>query len=185
MSKIVSRDALIVVDVQEDFIHGSLAVPNAWKVLNVVDEVARLFYTAGAQMFYTMDYHPEDHCSFQERGGPWPAHCVRRTMGARILTHIYPESTIIRKGAERDRDAYSGFDGTILRPTLNMNTVDRVFICGLATDFCVKATALDAVKFGFNTYLLRDACAAVKDGHEAMAEMFNKGVGASQVAGLV
>lgn len=112
---------------------------------------------------YTRDRHPTDHCSFQAQGGPWPAHCITDTPGFEFppaLT-IAPHALLIDKATRADADAYSGFDGTNLANALRERGVRRCLVAGLATDYCVKATALDALQAGWETWVLTDAIAAV------------------------
>ncbi len=174
--------ALIVVDVQNDFIPGgALPVPKGNKVVAVLNEYIREFITNGAPIFYTRDWHPRNHISFKERGGIWPPHCIENTKGARFHPNlIVPErARIISKATGPDEEAYSGFQGTELASELRKLRVRRVLVGGLATDYCVKNTALDALKAGFKTYVLTDACRGVEvnpgDSKRAIQEMLAKG----------
>jgi nicotinamidase/pyrazinamidase len=164
MSKISvdsTRDALIIVDVQNDFCPGgALAVPNGHEVIPVINRLLRHRWLSIA----TKDWHPAEHSSFEAHGGPWPSHCVQETPGA----ELHPEldatkiKLIITKASQRDKDAYSGFDGTELAKILREKGVQRVVVCGLATDYCVRATAHDALKEGFEVLVLEDAIRGVE-----------------------
>ena len=176
-------DALIVVDMQEDFMPwGALPVPDADKIIDLINRYITAFKDRGALIVATRDWHPPDHISFQERGGPWPPHCVRGTKGAEFVKGLnLPDDTIIvSKATQSEEEAYSGFQGTGLGKELKERGVRRVFICGVATEYCVKNTALDAVKEGFDTYLLTDAIKGVEvnegDVRRALEEMSENGV---------
>lgn len=173
--------ALIVVDVQNDFCEGgSLAVPFADETVPIINKLMDKFNT----IVTTQDWHPAGHCSFKE----WPVHCVRETRGAELHPDLkLPKNTVsFCKGMKIDKDSYSGFGGTNgnleigLLSYLKAKEVDEVYVCGLATDYCVKATALDAVKFGLKTYLIVDACRGVEinkgDIARAIIEMDDAGV---------
>lgn len=131
---------------------------------------------------YSRDRHPADHCSFIDQGGPWPPHCVDGTKGFEFAAAlaIVPGAHLVDKGTERDRDAYSAFDGTRLGDWLAQRGVQRVAVAGLATDYCVRATALDAVQQGLDTWLVLDAIAGVDaapgDCDRAILEMREAGV---------
>lgn len=126
----------------------------------------------------TRDWHPPNHISFKERGGPWPPHCVQNTPGAEFVVDLPEDAIIISKATEPDKEAYSGFEGTNLAEILRENGVEKVYICGVATEYCVKATALDAVRHGFETYLLSDAVKGInpEDEKKALEEMKRAGV---------
>ncbi len=169
-------DALVIVDVQNTFCPGgTLPVANGDEVVAPLNRVMPLF--APGRVFATQDWHPNDHRSFQARGGPWPPHAVQNTPDAELHPGLDKSriAAVIQKGTTVDRDAYSGFDGTDLAGRLRALGVSRVFVGGLATDYCVKATALDARAAGFDVVVLEDACRAVNvapgDGEQALAEM--------------
>lgn len=177
-----AADALVIVDVQNDFVAGgSLAVTHGHEVVPVLNRYIEAFDAAGLPVFATRDWHPADHCSFKARGGPWPSHCVAETPGAAFVPALaLPASaSIVSKATERDRDAYSGFAGTDLEARLRHGGVKRVFVGGLATDYCVLNTVRDARLLGFEVVLLTDAVAAVNaapgDGPKALAEMLRLG----------
>jgi nicotinamidase/pyrazinamidase len=174
-----STDVLLVVDVQNDFINGSLAVRDALGIVPVVNE-----YIAKSNIcVFSKDMHLAKHSSFVEQGGPWPPHCVIGTKGADLHSKLDIDMrsvTIISKGLEIDKDAYSAFDGTALGRLLLGLSTKRLFVCGLATDYCVKATVMDALEIkGLEVYLLADAIEAVNvhngDGDEAIKDMIEAG----------
>ncbi len=173
------EEALIVVDMQRDFMPGgALPVPEGDRIIPRCNEYIRAFMGRGALIVATRDWHPENHISFREQGGPWPRHCVRGTEGAEFVVELPADVVIISKATEPDREAYSGFEGTELAEILKKRGVKRVYICGVATEYCVKATALDAVKHGFETYLLRDAVKGIdeEDEERALRELESAGV---------
>lgn len=158
--KIDENDALIVVDVQNDFCPGgALAVGEGDQVVPVLNRLMPRFPTVVA----TQDWHPANHRSFAARGGEWPPHCVAGTAGADLHPQLDRAAIdiTIRKATEPDQEAYSGFDGTDLAEQLRRRGVRRVFVGGLALDYCVDATALDAARNGFATYVVADATRAV------------------------
>lgn len=171
-------DALIAVDVQNDFLPGgSLAVPRGDEVVPALNSYIKEFVARGLPMYATRDWHPANHCSFKARGGPWPPHCVAESAGARFASDLRlpPQATIVSKATTADKDAYSGFEGTDLDARLRAQGVTRVFVGGLATDYCVLNTVRDARRLGFEVYLLTDAIRAVNvqpdDGRKADEEM--------------
>jgi nicotinamidase/pyrazinamidase len=186
------HDALLVVDVQRDFLPGgALAVPGGDAIVPVLNRCLREFARAGAPVFCSRDWHPANHCSFRAQGGPWPAHCVAGTAGADFAPGLQlpPDAAIVSKATRAERDAYSAFDGTGLAARLHAARVRRVFIGGLATDYCVRATALDARDSGFDVVLLTDAVRAVDmtpgDGARAMEEMQARGIALAESAEAV
>lgn len=184
-------DALIAVDVQRDFLpDGSLAVPDGHEVVPVLNDYISLFRLEGLPVVATRDWHPRDHCSFDAQGGTWPPHCVQDSDGAAFADDLeLPEDVIvISKGTSKDSDAYSGFDGTDLEAYLRQRGVERLFIGGLATDYCVLATVTDGLGAGFDVVLLRDAVRAVgvqsTDEAEALAAMRDAGAQSIELAAL-
>ncbi len=184
-------DALLIVDVQNDFLPGgSLAVPRAEEVIAPLNGYLALFARRALPVFATRDWHPVQHCSFREQGGPWPQHCVAGSPGAGFAGALrLPESAIVVDKATRpDADAYSGFAGTMLADRLHALGVRRLFVGGLATDYCVQNTVQDALRLGFSVRLLRDAVRAVDaapgDGENAIARMLEAGAAAIELAQL-
>jgi nicotinamidase/pyrazinamidase len=172
-------DALIVVDVQNDFCPGgALAVAHGDEVVEPINRLAR---EAGL-VIATRDWHPPDHGSFVEQGGPWPVHCLRDTEGAQLRDDLDAREidVVIDKGQAPDSDGYSGFEATGLEQLLGERGVRSVQVAGLALDYCVKATALDAKRAGFDVVVHREATRAVDaqpgDGERAVAELLDAGV---------
>ncbi len=175
-------DALIIVDVQNDFLPGgALAVEDGDQIVPVLNRYIGRFSNQGLQTFATRCWHPEDHCSFRDRGGPWPRHCVVGSHGAAFASNLkLPKGVeVISKATTSDKDAYSGFDGTDLAQRLHQLKIQRLFIGGLATDYCVLHTVKDALKEGFEVCVLRDAVRAVNvqpdDGDKALTQMQQQG----------
>ena len=182
--------ALIVVDVQNDFADpaGSLSVSRAAHILPRINAEVSAAREAGAPVVYTQDWHPESTPHFAKDGGIWPVHCVAGTWGAELHPDLAVEGEIVRKGSNGE-DGYSGFSmrdpltgaevPTQLEAMLREQSVERVVICGLATDYCVNATALDARRLGFETVVLTRAVAAVNlkpgDDERALSEMAGAG----------
>jgi len=176
-------DALLVVDVQNDFCPGgALAVPEGDGVVAELNRWLGKAVSGGAVVCASRDWHPAGHVSFRERGGPWPTHCVQRSWGAALREdlHLPPDALVVDKGTRPDLDNYSAFDGTGLAALLRARGVTRVWIGGLALDYCLLASALDAVKEGFETHLLVSATRPVEveagDGERALLRMRAAGV---------
>jgi nicotinamidase/pyrazinamidase len=178
--------ALVVVDVQNDFADagGSLHVTGADEVVARVNlEVGRAL-RGGATVVYTQDWHPPSTPHFEKDGGIWPVHCVADTWGAEFHPRLRVAGEVVRKGSNGE-DGYSGFTmrdpvsgeetATPLEAILREHGIGRVVVVGLATDYCVNATVLDARRLGFETSVVVDACAAVNlgpdDGADALARM--------------
>ncbi|MBB3189504.1 nicotinamidase [Halomonas cerina] len=159
------RDALLVVDMQNDFCEGgALAVEGGGGLVPGINAEIDAARQAGALIIASRDWHPIDHISFEHRGGPWPVHCVQDTEGAAFHPDLALDDTTIRvsKATAFDADAYSAFDGTGLAGYLKEKGIERVVICGLALDVCVRATVLAARDAGFATLLLGQLSAAVE-----------------------
>jgi nicotinamidase/pyrazinamidase len=179
---ITTDSALIVVDVQNDFCPGgSLPVPGGDRVVPVLNEYASRFSAAGAVIIATRDWHPPNHSSFKPYGGIWPFHCIQDTPGAAFhpLLRLPAGTEIISKGLNPDQDAYSGFQDTAMAVLLKKRNVRTVFVGGLATDYCVKSTLLDAIKSGFMAVFLVDGSRGVDvkpgDSRLAVEEMLKAG----------
>jgi len=175
-------DALIMVDLQNDFLPGgSLAVPQGDKVIPVMNSYIKTMKDNSLPVFATRDWHPAHHSSFQEKGGLWPPHCIAETEGAKFAAdlNLPPEAVIVSKATEIETDAYSGFEGTDLNTQLKSLGIKRLLIGGLATDYCVLNTVKDAIKNGFEVLLLEDVSRAVNvkpdDGAKAIKEMISLG----------
>ena len=175
-------DALLVVDVQNDFLPGgALAVPRGDEVIAPLNDRLESFARQHLPVFVTRDWHPPGHCSFHAQGGLWPAHCVAGSRGAEFAAGLrLPEGAhILSKATRPDADAYSAFQDTDLGALLHRAGVRRVVIGGLATDYCVRATALDALAAGFAVVVLAAAVRAVDvrpgDGARALAELRGRG----------
>ncbi len=175
-------DALVVVDVQRDFLPGGArGVPGGDAVVAPINRAVSVFERAGLPIFYSRDWHPANHVSFKARGGPWPRHCVAGTDGAAFAPtlRVPPGAVIVSKATSPDRDADSAFQDTTLAPQLRAAGVRRLYVGGLATDYCVKATVLAARREGFDVKVLSDAVRAVDvqpgDGQRALDEMLLSG----------
>lgn len=174
-------DALVLVDVQNDFLPGgALAVPDGDAVVPVLNRWIEAACAAGVPIFATRDWHPPNHVSFAARGGPWPPHCVQHTEGAAFHPALaLPEdATVVSKADAPDREAYSGFDGTDLAERLRSAGARRLFVGGLATDYCVRATALDARRAGFEVHLVPEGHRGIDPDstRRALEEMAAEGV---------
>jgi len=178
----IRRRALIVVDLQNDFCSGgALAVPGGDRIVPVINELIDRFTAHGRPVFFTRDWHPANHCSFRERGGAWPPHCVKETDGAAFNSELRRPGgrIVISKAGDPDRDAYSGFDGTELGARLRDSEITSIVVCGLATDYCVRATAIDGRREGFEVVVVEDAIRGVEtepgDSARAIEEMRRAG----------
>lgn len=184
-------DVLLVTDIQNDFLSGgSLAVAGGDEVVPVLNEYIGAFAAHGLPVYATRDWHPQGHCSFRTQGGPWPVHCVAETPGAAFATALTlpPDVTVISKATQRDREAYSSFQGTDLDSRLRAAGIRRLFIGGLTTDYCVLNTVRDARRLGYEVFVLADAIRAVDvkpgDGQRAEAEMTRLGAQRITLSGL-
>ena len=191
MTAFDASTALVVVDVQNDFADpaGSLAVSGGDSIIPAVNANVAAAQVGGGFVVYTQDWHPESTPHFAKDGGIWPVHCVAGTWGAEFHPSLDVAGPSVRKGSKGE-DGYSGFTmrdpvsgetlPTELGALLRDRSVGRVVVVGLATDYCVKATALDAVELGFETIVLANAIAAVElepgDAERAIAEMRGAGV---------
>jgi nicotinamidase/pyrazinamidase len=190
MARYDPETALVVVDVQNDFAHpeGSLYVKGGEEVVPVVNREIERALEGGALVVYTQDWHPDSTPHFQKDGGIWPVHCVRDTWGAAFHPDLEVKGEVIRKGTGGE-DGYSGFtvrdprtgeeSPTGLADLLRGRGVKKVVVVGLATDYCVKETAIDAARLGFATTVLREGIRAVDlqpgDGERALEAMRQAG----------
>lgn len=175
-------DALLIVDVQNDFLPGgALAVPAGDEIIAPLNAWISRFAGAGLPIFATRDWHPPNHCSFHAQGGPWPPHCVANTPGAAISSRLAlpANATVVSKATLPPADAYSAFSDADLDARLRSVRVRRLFIGGLATDYCVLNTVIDALRLGYRVLLLIEAIRAVNlrpgDGERAIAVMLAAG----------
>jgi len=180
--RVGKADALIIVNVQKDFcLGGALPVPEGDQVVPVLNDYIKIFKKANTGIFATRDWHPPNHISFKAQGGLWPPHCIQDTESAKFHPDLkLPSDTaIISKAMDPLMEAYSGFDDTELANTLQKEGVTRVFVGGLATDYCVKNTILDARKLGFEAVLLLDAIRGINaepdDAARAIDKMASRG----------
>jgi nicotinamidase/pyrazinamidase len=172
------NDALLIVDPQIDFCPGgALPVPNGDAIFPHVNRASALVPVVAA----SRDWHPPDHISFKEQGGPWPPHCVQNTRGAEFhpALDLRRIQHVVSKATRVDEEAYSAFQGTDLEDWLKERGVERIFVAGLATDYCVRQSVLDARQAGFDVVVLEDSIGAVElkpgDGERALAEMKDAG----------
>jgi len=186
-----SSDALLITDVQKDFLPGgALPVPSGDEIIPVLNEYAKLFENAKAHVFASRDWHPRNHCSFKQQGGPWPPHCVQNTKGAKFSADLrLPEGTVvISKATDPERESYSVFDGTNFENELRKRGVRRLFVGGLATDYCVVNTVVDALRLGFQTVVLMDATLGINvksgDVDRAVEQMLKLGAEQATTAGF-
>jgi nicotinamidase/pyrazinamidase len=184
--------ALIVVDVQRDFCPGgALAVKDGDEVVPRINNVIDAFGRQRLPVFFTRDWHPRNHISFKKQGGPWPPHCVQGTPGAEFHPSLKVplDVVIISKGNDPAREAYSGFQGTDLESRLKSLGVREVFVAGLATDYCVKESASDARRAGFEVTIIEDCVRPVNvrpgDGAQALAAMRKEGAKSTTSSALV
>lgn len=175
--------ALIIVDLQNDFCPGgALAVPFGDRVIETINSLSYRLQTVVA----TQDWHPPNHISFSVRGGPWPPHCVQGSSGAELHPRLDRSQidAIFRKASDPDHEAYSGFEGTdaqkrTLNKFLKSRQITTLYIAGLATDYCVRATAMDGLRNGYTVYVITDAVQPVDvspgDGANALHEIQENG----------
>jgi nicotinamidase/pyrazinamidase len=178
-----AHDALLVVDPQVDFFPGgALPVADGHAIVPTVNAALRVFSQAGLPIIVTRDWHPADHCSFTAQGGPWPEHCVKGTAGAEFHPELELPSifAVVQKATTPDMEAYSDFEGTGLDDVLRGMRIERIIVCGLALEYCVRAACLDAIKAGFEATLLIDGTRAVEvapgDGDRTLEELRAAGV---------
>jgi nicotinamidase/pyrazinamidase len=174
------KAALIVVDVQRDFCEGgALAAADTLSLLKPLHKSIEEARRAKAAIVFTKDWHPEDHSSFETIGGPWPVHCTAGSFGAELMPPLHAEEgeVVIHKGIHPDGAGYSGFELTGLEDRLRELKVKRVGVSGIATEYCVRATVLDALQHGFEVTVLTDMIRAVKPSEAAkvLAELGKAG----------
>ncbi len=191
-----SRPALLIVDLQNDFCPGgALAVPEGDTIVPRVNRVIDLFRRRGLSIVASRDWHPRETKHFKDYGGAWPPHCIQGTKGARFhpALRLPKEAVVVSKGMDPEEDSYSAFHATTskgrdLESVLRELDVDELFVVGLATDYCVRASALDGWKRGFRVRVLRDAVRGVDtrpgDSEDALREMRVAGIPLLETRGL-
>lgn len=179
---LVPGDALVVVDIQNDFLTGgTLAVPDSDSIISTINTYIAEFRRRNLPVYATRDWHPSDHDSFVDQGGPWPPHCVAGSHGAEFSSALdLPETPrIVSTGVEKSSDGYSAFAETGFQQDLQHAGIKRLFVCGIATDYCVLQTVLDALRLNYQVFLLTDAISAVnvaaEDGEKATQKMLTNG----------
>jgi nicotinamidase/pyrazinamidase len=185
----MKKSTLLLVDLQNDFCPGgALAVPEGDSVISVLNEYIKLVKDAELPVFASRDWHPEVTKHFKDYGGLWPRHCVQGTKGAEFhpALALPPDTIIITKGQDPNKDSYSAFqasdeNGRLLAEILRAKGIEHLYIGGLATDYCVKASVIDSIEEGFTVTLLLDAIKGVDlnpdDSEKALNEMFKRGAG--------
>lgn len=182
MESLTTHDALLVADIQNDFLPGgALGIREGDEIVPVLLNYIDRFHSKGLPIFLTRDWHPPNHCSFRSQGGPWPPHCIAGSPGS-LPPRAFEtplSAVIIYKAIDADREAYSAFQDTALGRHLKAIGVQRLFIGGLATDYCVLNTVKDARAAGYEVRLLMDGIKAVNlqpdDGPKAEQEMIRLG----------
>ena len=157
---VASSDALLIADIQNDFLPGgALPIEKGEEIIPILNEFAKRFQEAKAYVFASKDWHPPNHCSFRLQGGPWPPHCVQETKGAKFspLLKLPQDAVVVFKATDPMRESYSVFDGTDFAAELKERCIKRLFVGGLATDYCILNTVLDARALGYETVVLIDA----------------------------
>ena len=161
---------LIIVDVQNDFCPGgALAVPNGDEVIDVINDWIKLALVSNHLVVASRDWHPANHCSFKDQGGLWPTHCVQNTVGSEFHPSLCLPSDVmvVNKGFDVNKEAYSAFSGVLdstgesLFNALNNQSVTDVYVCGLALDYCVHATAMDALRAGYRVHVILPGCRGI------------------------
>lgn len=189
----MTDSALIVVDMLHDFIDGSMACINSDQAVKeasaFIDRVTEGRsqdedeILGGYPILFICDHHPSDHCSFTDNGGTWPAHCVQGTHGAEVHEALQPymkDELTFYKGCAKEREQYSGFEGEnsagqSLGEVLELLDIKDVYVCGIATEYCVNETCSDLAKAGYNVHVITGALAYVdKDGHEKTLRQMGK-----------
>lgn len=186
---LASSDALLVTDMQIDFLPGgALPVENADELIPVINDYIKRFVDTQAHVIASRDWHPANHISFKSQGGSWPPHCVQGTEGAKFspLLKLPNHTVVISKATNPKHEAYSAFDGTNLADELHRLGVRRLFVAGLAADYCVVNTVIDACKLGFEAVVLMDATLGIDvlpgDVDKAIETMLKAGAQQATVA---
>jgi len=176
--------ALLIIDVQNDFCEGGiLPAINTLSIIQPLNDLIRLSLKKNIICVFTRDWHPPDHISFVSQGGPWPPHCIQGSEGAEFARDLFvPNSSLvidIEKDSNRKSMSYSAFENTSLDLELHQRGILEIAVTGIATEYCVKATVLDALRYGFHTSVLTDVIrpinVAIGDDKKALNEMKNTG----------
>ncbi|MBD3367440.1 MAG: isochorismatase family protein [Candidatus Eisenbacteria bacterium] len=190
MPQFSEKDALLIVDTQNCFMpDGTVPVPDGDEVVPVLNRWIEKAQREGVFIAASRDWHPPNHTSFEQQGGPWKPHCVQDTEGAAFHPDLrLPENAVVvSKGDDPDEEAYSAFQGTGLARKLREQGIETLWVGGLALDYCVKETVLDALREGFDVRLIRSATRAVNaepgDGEKALREMRKAGASIVENAG--
>lgn len=177
------NDALLIIDVQNDFLPGgTLPVTDGNVIIPILNAVIKIFESFELPIFFSRDWHPDNHCSFRQNNGIWPNHCIQNTWGAEFASTLQIPKTanIISKATLPNKDSYSAFEATTLHSILKSAKIKRVFIGGLATDYCVLHTVRDACTLGYSVCVLEDGIKAVNlledDERNALKTMQDLGV---------
>lgn len=172
------KSVLLLVHLQNDFCPGgALAVDKGDEVIPVANEWIQFFASEGFPIVATRDWHPSNHCSFTAQGGPWPLHCVQGSLGSQFHPKLKmsPGTLIVSGATKPTEEAYSGFQGTSLEDRLEDLEAETLYVIGLATDYCIKQTVLDACRLGFRVVLLQDGVRGIDvqadDSQKALHEM--------------
>lgn len=175
-----SQDALVLVDVQNDFCPGgALAAAGGNAIVPLLNQWIDAAHAGGAAVVASRDWHPQHHCSFTERGGKWPKHCVQHTHGAEFHPDLRIPATaiIVSKGQDAGHDQYSAFDGTDLAESLRARGVERIWVGGLVLEVCVRETCIDAADADFETHLILAGAAAIgNDPKSTLRDLRDAGV---------
>lgn len=172
------HSALLLVDPQNDFFPGgAMGMPEGTNLVPIINAYIKHFSQQGWPIFATRDWHPPNHSSFTEQGGPWPTHCVQGSRGAQFHSDLVmpPGMMVISKGTDPKKDARSGFEGSSLADRLEDLNVKTVFILGPATQDCLKHTALDACHLGLQVVVLEDATGNIRHSAESLQEIHKAG----------
>lgn len=173
-----NQSVLLVGDIQVDFCPGgALGVPGGDQIIPIINRAIAFFHARQFPIIAIRDWHPSNHCSFTAQGGPWPSHCVQGSRGAQFHPDLLlpPGTVVVSKATDPKREAYSAFEGTTLEDRLRELAAERLYITGLATDYCVRQTVLDARRLGYQAVVLEDAVRGIDatpgDSARAIEEM--------------
>lgn len=170
---------LLVVDMQHDFVYGSLALPRARFIIPTLNKVIRAYEEMGNPIIFTKDFHPPNHISFEDQGGDYPPHCVRGTPGAQFAEglHVPKKADVIHKGTVASLEAFSGLQNTFLPEYLMELNPGTIYVAGVALDICVLETCKDLVRFKFPTLIVSDCVVSYGSDRDAWDKIEAVGVG--------